>query len=115
MSKARRTSVRSEVTGLHKREVKDSNVKTKFGKAKNLGEHFAVVKAANGVTLTYGFQSVRVDVGVELPWEVDLDDAKGSLAKAFDAAYAIVDDELASRSTEIEPLLKSLAKRFGNR
>jgi len=76
----------------------------------------AVVKVSNDIKLSMGYQSVGASVGIELPWPVEpTSDAKlkGELREAFDFAYQLIDDELASRAAEIDPLLKKLATKYG--
>lgn len=72
------------------------------------GKYNAMVKVTNGITLTYGYQSVRLDVGVELPFDVDKENTQDAFARATE----IVDDELAERSKEMDGLLKDLAKKY---
>lgn len=118
--KAKRTSalVRSEleVQDRETRKVKHHDARharRKTNHHTSVDAPFATVKTSNGITLSMGFQTVRVDVGVELPWPCrpgrdGLDDLK----LGFDAAYQFIDDELAARAKEIEPLLVKLAKKY---
>lgn len=73
----------------------------------------AIVKVAAGATFSMGFQSVRVDIGIELPWPVrpgedGIEDAK----PGFEAAYALIDDELSGRSKTTEDLLRKLVRTY---
>lgn len=100
---------RTEMTARDKqtgREVKGTTTVEQVGKR---GTYNALVKVTNGITLTYGYQSVRLDVGIELPFEyADTED----ITNAYAEAYRIVDEELAERSREMDSLLRDLAGKY---
>ena len=124
-TKARRhATVRSEMVVIDKEskreQHRDARARERRIKESDPLEHqgpLAVVKVANGVTLSMGFQSVRVDVGVDLPWPVpkEIDSMKEALSNGFDFAYQLIDDELSARAKEMEGLLRQINKRYGHR
>lgn len=74
------------------------------------GLPLAMVKVSNGVTLSLGFQSVRMDVGVEMPWPVQ--QVPDDLRAGFDKAYEFIDNEIAERAQELDSLVRDLAKKY---
>jgi hypothetical protein len=72
---------------------------------------FGIVKNSVGLTLTYGFQSVRLDVGAEVPWPCRPGHPE-DLKEGFKASDELISDELAERTPELDSFLKDLAKRY---
>lgn len=74
-------------------------------------KHVAVLKVSTGVTLAMGYQSVRMDIGVELPWPVRLKRTK-DLRAGYDKAYEFLDREIVRRSRDLDELLRELVKKY---
>ena len=79
-----------------------------FPESKKLG----VIKAGASVKLAYGYQSAGVEVGIELPWVCE---TREGIKNGFKEAYEMLDEELAERAKELDPLLRELAKKYGHK
>lgn len=116
----RRAKVRSEITSKDSKTKKETSHGEKVTNREvtfpedTQTRHTAVLKVSTGVTLAMGYQSVRMDIGVELPWPVRLKKTK-DLRRGYDAAYEFLDREIAKRSRDLDELLAELAKKYRNR
>ncbi len=121
MMKAKRSTalVRSEVVVVDKQTKQERHRDAKHKERetsvpKGLGGSTGTIKVSNGITLSMGYQTVRLDIGIELPWPMRpgmIEDARAG----FDEAYNFVDDELATQAKELEGLLKDLSKKYAHR
>ena len=110
-----RALTKSEVTVTSKETnaVTHHEARTKMGDHAEVkpGQQVAMIKVSNGITLSMGYQSVRMDVGVEMPWATNPNDI-ANLKSGFDAAYQFLDDELAARARDLDGLLRELVKKY---
>lgn len=113
----RKTKIRTELAvrdDTSKKDVHNSEHRREIDDGDPLpAGPVAIIKVSSGATFSMGYQSVRVNVGVELPWPVRpgpdaIEDAK----PGFEAAYGLIDDELSGRSRVTEDLLKKLVRTY---
>lgn len=105
--------VQHEVVAQHKgtkRIHHQESGRKKVGKPVR-GEHIAMVKVSNGITIAHGYQSVRLDIGVEMPVNVRVNKFE-DLRDGFSRAYALLEEELVERSVEVDKLVRQLARRY---
>jgi hypothetical protein len=107
------SSIRAEHRGtkevLHEdQKSKDVGVEVK----PRSNEQVSVVKVSNGIRIAYGFQSVGIDIGIELPILVDIHDPNEDIANGFVTAYDIIGTELTERAQEVDGLVRKLAKKY---
>ena len=117
MKEQKTAKVRSELAVRDERTKEETHrdARTREVKTKKTADRFAVIKVSNSVKLAMGYQSVGCDVGIELPWPVSTSLRGDELKAGFDFAYQLIDDELAERAAEIDPLLNKLARKYGRR
>ena len=72
-----------------------------------------IVKTGIRTGISASYQSVTVEVAVELPWPCRPGHVE-DLQPGFDKAYEFLDDELAARAKDMEGLLKSLVRKYGH-
>lgn len=72
------------------------------------GEAVAIVKFTSGLKRTSNYQSVMVEVGVEMPFSVRPGDTK-ALSKHFETVETIVEDRLAEQVEGVTEVLKELS------
>jgi len=71
-----------------------------------------VISVQEGVTISYRYNSVRIDVGIELPWNLSAGpDFEKRIRKAYDTAYGVIQEELTQQAGVMEKLLKQLARK----
>lgn len=76
------------------------------------GKPVAVVRTGASVKLSINYQTVGVDVGVEIPWSVSPGPGmKADLEAAFKFAESVVDKKIEDRVEEARALLKQLGGR----
>ena len=88
------------------------------GRVTHKGDHAPgtlwIVKVSADVRIAMGYQSVGIVVGVEVPWPCRPGHVE-DLGPGFKEAYVLLDDELADRARELDPLLKKLIQKYGKR
>lgn len=85
------------------------DTKTQVKMDKRVDGEILTARAGVGITITYGYQSVRIDVSGESPYKADDKDAR---RKAYDELYEFIDEEIANRSVEIDELVRELARKY---
>lgn len=69
-----------------------------------------MITVQEGVTISYHFNSVRIDIGIELPWDLSPGDGfDRRIRKAYDTAYTVVQEELTQQAGKMEKLLRELS------
>jgi hypothetical protein len=78
------------------------------GKTKTVeAEHIAMIREVGSITLSRGFNSIRVETGVEMPWPCvpgDLSSIKDGLTQC----RKLVEAKLEKRSADMDKLLDEL-------
>ena len=106
-------TVRSEIVSEDKKTGKTTHYgeKRKIERATATQGTIGLIKVSTGVSVATGYQSVRLDVGVELPWPCRPGKPE-DLQEGFESAYELVSKEMADRSNELDELVRDLARKY---
>lgn len=83
---------------------KNGNEKVTTEQLETVDTDGTVVKTGYGCTVSRNYNSVRIDVGVEYPT------TKKGMSKAFQRAWDLCSEEMASQMEEANAFLKKLAR-----
>lgn len=107
----RETKITNKKTGRVQRHLSSTSRFEPIKVLKDPDDEIAVIKVLNGITLTTGYQSVRMDIGVEMPWPVRPGKFE-DLEQGFKQAYELIENEITERSQDLEALLQDLAEKY---
>jgi hypothetical protein len=82
-----------------------------FDLPKREGDGVAVVKAMTNAKLSLNYQSIGVEVGIEVPWPVKAKSLKSDLEDGLDFVENVVDERIQERVEEVKKLLNKLSGR----
>ena len=77
------------------------------------GKVLGAVRLVDSLKLSYKFQSIGIDVGVDLPCWIDPSNPGPDVNKALDRAEELIDTRLEQKAAGLRDLLKMLASQEG--
>lgn len=75
------------------------------------GDRVAMIRVVDSVKLSYNYNSIGVEVGLDLPWEIQDGPLPEQVKKGFDTAHKLVEDELGEKAMGLRDLLTKLSNR----
>lgn len=108
-STSHRIEVRNKITGKTKVKLGSKILKEQSDEGAPEGSPVGHVRVGSGLTLSRGFNAVRVDVAVDIPWRMRPNNS-ADVRAGIRFASKIADNALARRAEEIDKFLDELAQ-----